>query len=402
MPSACKIRSMTVRSSLLGDAAPESVHTLQRVLVVARWLCWGWMVGVVAFGHDALVHPVVAWTGVGVMLAVAIVATHLARTDPDSLRRPLLVATETFVVLLLAIADGWVFKPGHVFTTSQNLATEWPLIVATSAGIAAGPVIAGAIGFLFGPARLLSAAFNDFSHFGRKHLVASLATALFYGACGALIGWLVTLLRRSEDAISHHRARDEMARVLHDTVLQTLALVDRRARDSDPELAATARQADRDLRAFLFADGSSGSDSLLARIHSQIDRVRAGSEVNIVVNVIDDNSRIDGHSQDALARAIGEGVANAIEHARPSRIVVFAEALDADQIFATVRDDGVGFDTVTTVAGHGISHSIVARMEAVGGHATIISSPGHGTEVSLWTRNPIQSGQNKSGQNKSE
>ena len=239
----------------------------------------------------------------------------------------------------------------------------------------------------------MSAAFNDFSHFGRKHLVASLATALFYAAYGALIGWLVALLRKSEDEISHHQARDEMARVLHDTVLQTLALVDRRARDSDPALAATARQADRDLRAFLFADGSSGGDSLRARIHSQIGRVRAGSESNIVVNVLDDDSRIDGRKQDALARAIGEAVANAIEHAHPSMIVVFAESSDAEQIFATVRDDGVGFDTSANMSGHGISHSIVARMEAVGGMATITSSPGHGTEVSLWTRNPTQSGQ---------
>ncbi len=383
---------MTVRSSLFGDAAPVGVHTLQRVLVVARWLCWAWMVGVVAFGHDALIHPVVAWAAVVVMLTVATITTHLARADPDSLRRPAVVATEAFVVLLLAIADGWVFEPGHVFTTSQNLATEWPLIVATSAGIAAGPVVAGAIGFLFGPARLLSAAFNDFSSFGRKHLVASLATALFYAACGALIGWLVTLLRRSEAEISHRRARDEMARVLHDTVLQTLALVDRRTHDSDPELAATARQADRDLRAFLFADASSGRDSLRARIHTQIDRVRAGSEINVVVNVLDDDSRIDGRTQDALARAIGEAVANAIEHAQPSRVVVFAEALDAAQVFATVRDDGAGFDVGAVASGHGISESIIARMEAVGGRATISSSPGHGTEVSLWTRNPIPPG----------
>ena len=58
-------------SSPTGGGAPSSVHTLQRVLVVARWLCWAWMVGVVSFGHDALVHPVVAWIAVGVMLLVA-------------------------------------------------------------------------------------------------------------------------------------------------------------------------------------------------------------------------------------------------------------------------------------------------------------------------------------------
>jgi signal transduction histidine kinase len=380
--------SMTIRSSLIGDAAPAGVHTLQRVLVVGRWLCWAWMVAVVAFGHDALVHPVVAWIAVGVMLAVAVCATGLARTDPERLRRPSLVATEAIIVIGLAIADGWVFEPGHVFTTSQNLAAEWPLIVAVSAGIAAGPLVAGSIGFLFGPARLLSAALNDFSQFGRRHLVASLATALFYAACGALIGWLVTLLRRSEDEISHHRARDEMARILHDTVLQTLALVDRRARHSDPDLAATARQADRDLRAFLFADQSSGSDSLSARIHRQIDRVRAGSDADVVVNVLDDDCRIDARSQEALARAIGEAVANAIEHAGPAKIVVFAEAVDAEQVFATVRDDGIGFDPAAVASGHGISESIVARMDAIGGRAAVASSVGHGTEVSLWTRNP--------------
>jgi len=69
--------------------------------------------------------------------------------------------------------------------------------------------------------------------------------------------------------------------------------------------------------------------------------VRAESDIEIVVNVIDDGVKLDGRIQDALARAIGEAVSNAIEHAEPSRIVVFAEALDAKQIQATVRDDGI-------------------------------------------------------------
>jgi len=220
---------------------PSVVHTLQRVMVVGRWLCWTWMVGVVAFAGHALIHPVVAWTAVVAMLAIAVTATNLARSDPERLRRAAFVVTETVLVLLVAVAVGYVFRPGHVFTTSQDLAVEFPLIVAVTSGIAAGPYVAAAIGFLFGPARLVSAALNDFSHFGRRHLVASLATAFFYSACGALNGWLVLLLRRSEAEISHHRARDEMSRVLHDTVLQTLALVDRRhaasIRNSPPRRA---------------------------------------------------------------------------------------------------------------------------------------------------------------------
>ncbi|CAN0503093.1 unnamed protein product, partial [Phaeothamnion confervicola] len=176
---------------------------------------------------------------------------------------------------------------------------------------------------------------------------------------------------------------------LHDTVLQTLALVDRRAGSSDPELAATARQADRDLRAFLFADPTaSGETSLRARIQSQVERASAGSDLRVVVNVLDDGCCVAHRTQDALARAIGESVANALEHGAPTNVVVFAETLSADEVFASVRDDGRGFDADVNAFGVGIRESIIARMHDVGGAASIVSAPGSGTEVKLWTREP--------------
>ncbi len=370
--------------------APPSagMNTLQRVLVAGRWICWVWMVGVVVGGlaDDAIRHPVVAWSAVAAMLAVNVNATLLARTAPARLRRAPVVAAEAALALAVAVGDGWVFEDGHVFTTSQNLVTEWPLIIAIATGIAAGPVVAAVVGAAFGPARLLSAMLNGLD-FSDKHFVSAFATALFYGACGALIGWLVTLLRRSEDAITHHRARDEMARVLHDTVLQTLALVDRRTAAADPELAATARQADRDLRAFLFSDGSLGDGSLSARVHAQVDRVRVGSDVDVVVNVLDDDCRADVLAQEALARAVGESVANAIEHSGATRVVVFVDTRDDGHVFASIRDDGRGFDVGQIPAdSHGVRESIIARMAAVGGQAEIASGDGGGTEVRLWTR----------------
>ena len=366
--------------------APTGVDTLQRVLVVTRWLCWVWMVAVVAFSGSALVHPAAAWMAVAALLGVSLAATYLLRTASDRLRSPLFLAVEVVLALTVAVGDGWVFEADHVFATSQDLATEWPLVVAIAAAIAAGSVTAGVIGALFGPARLLSAALNDFSEFGRRHLVAAFATTLFYGAAGVLFGWLVALLRRSEREISHHRARDEMARMLHDTVLQTLALVERRTLATDPELAATARQADRDLRAFLFSDGSVGKESVKTRIQTQIDRVGRGTDVKIVVNVLDDDCKLDGQSQDAVARAVGEAVANALEHADAAQIVVFAEVLDNGHMFATVRDNGKGFNVNLASQGHGITQSIVARIEAIGGKVSIASTPGQGTEVSLWTK----------------
>jgi signal transduction histidine kinase len=384
-------RRVTSSSTDLMGPAPSVIDTLQRVLVVARWLCWTWMVAVVGFSGKALIRPVTAWIAVAMLLGITVLTTYLVRHDPEQLRHPRFVACEAVAAICVAIADGWVFEAGHVFATSQDLSTEWALVVAVSAGIAAGPVVAGILGSLFGPARLLSAALNDFSQFGRRHLVAAFATTLFYGAAGALFGWLVTLLRRSEREISHHRARDEMARMLHDTVLQTLALVDRRTQTTDPQLAATARQADRDLRAFLFSDASSGTESLATRIAAQVDRVGRDSDVRIVVNVLDDDCRLEPHDQDVLARAIGQSVANALEHAHATQIVVFAEADEDGHVFASVRDDGQGFDPANLAAApgaatHGIRESIIARIESIGGRAKIVSSPGHGTEVSLWTK----------------
>ena len=217
------------------------------------------------------------------------------------------------------------------------------------------------------------------------------AVSLFYAACGAVFGWLTMLLRRTEREIADRRARDEVARVLHDTVLQTLALVERRTAASDPELAGAARDADLDLRAFLFGGAGSTGDDLRGRIHRAVEHARrrvavpAVAAPRISVNVIDDGCRLGAHQQDLLARAVGEAVANALEHARAATIVVFAETDDDGQVFASVRDDGTGFDSAAATRGHGLSESINGRMASIGGRSEVRSTPGGGTEVRLWT-----------------
>jgi len=86
-------------------------------------------------------------------------------------------------------------------------------------------------------------------------------------------------------------------------------------------------------------------------------------------------------------RAIGAAVANALEHAAASRVVVFVEAADDGSAFASVSDDGVGFDPVAprSAESHGIAESIKGRIESIGGRVEIRSAPGKGTEVLLWS-----------------
>jgi signal transduction histidine kinase len=104
--------------------------------------------------------------------------------------------------------------------------------------------------------------------------------------------------------------------------------------------------------------------------------------------VLDDGCRIGDEAQALLARAVGAAVANALEHAQARTVVVFAETDEEGQVFASVRDDGVGFDPDSAGDGHGLTESISARMASIGGHADVRSAAGSGTEVRLWSKDP--------------
>lgn len=374
--------SLTARPALF----PTGL-TILRALVVARWLSWLWMAGIMTFSDaDTIRRPVAGWVAVGATLALTVASTWLVRTRPERLVGVWFVAAEIGLAIALNLVDGYVFEPGHVFATTQSIATQWPLISMATAGVAYGPFVAAGLGVLMGPAELGGALLNDFDEWGVAEVVSILASSLFFAACGAVIGWLARQLRRVETEIADRRARDEIARVLHDTVLQTLALVERRAGDSDPALAGAAREADRELRAFLFGAVARDDVDLGARVRAEVERVRAGHDTAVTVSVVDDGCRVDGRGQELIARAIGEAVANALEHAGASRVVVFVETDTDGHVFASVNDDGTGFDPTAPRSSQGIDESIVARIDSIGGSVHITSTIGSGTEVCIWSR----------------
>lgn len=365
--------------------------TVARALVAARWLVLLWMVGVVVVSseRDAIEHPLTTWTCVAAVAAVAAWTTWTVRTEPARLFRTTFLVVEATLAIGLSVIDGWVFARGHVFEVSQSLATQYPLIAVVSIGLASGPLIAGTFGLLMGPAEWAGAVLNEFDDWSARHVVSLIATSLFYAAAGAVFGWQAQLLRRAEADIADRRARDDVARVLHDTVLQTLALVERRTADTDPDLARTAREADRELRRFLFGSATRTDDTLEQRVRAAVERAArhhdAAATVPISVSVIDTAPPPPDDVADAVAAAIGEAVANALEHAAPGHVVVFVETDDDGDVFASVRDDGTGFDADAQRSGHGIDQSILARMSDVGGRAEVVSTPGSGTEVRVWS-----------------
>ncbi len=204
--------------------------TIARALVAARWLVLLWMVGVVVVSseRDAIEHPLVTWLCVAAVAAAAAWTTWAVRTEPVRLFATPFLVVEASLAIGLSVVDGWVFEPGHVFEVSQSLATQYPLIAVVSIGLARGPIVAGAFGLLIGPAEWAGAVLNEFDDWSARHVVSLVATSLFFAAAGAVFGWQAQLLRQAEADIADRRARDDVARVLHDTVLQTLALVERR------------------------------------------------------------------------------------------------------------------------------------------------------------------------------
>lgn len=242
--------------------------TVLKAIVVARWLSLSWMIGIVAFDHEDLRYPTVAWFTVAVTFCFVAASTWLLRRRPEHLLSIGFVLAEVGLAVGLSVVDGFVFEPGHVFNTTQSIATQWPLIAAATAGVAYGPWIAAMLASVVGPGELVGAILNDHEPFGTREVVSIAATSLFYAACGAVFGWQTRLLKRVEGEIADWNARDEVGRVMHDTVLQTLALVERRTANSDPELAAAAREADRDLRAYLFGSSGRNIGDLSGRVRS--------------------------------------------------------------------------------------------------------------------------------------
>jgi signal transduction histidine kinase len=359
-------------------------------LAIGRWAAWAWMVGVVAFSGDALVRPWLAFAACAAGAGFAALATYGLRVDTALLFRPEVLIAESLFVVSLHLVDGAAYAPGHVFAVSQNLAVEWPLLVVLSVAVIAGPSRAAMLGLAAGATKWGGAILNDFDGFSTKHVVSVFSTCVQLAVAGLLGGRIAGRLRRVETEVAAQRARDDVARTLHDTVLQTLAVVSRRLAGSDPEMAGMVRSADRDLRAYL-AGGVRQTDDLRTRIFDGITRVQARLDPSTSVRCVV-NAMVDGHSlsptqQDALVGAITEAVANALEHAQASEVVVFVEADDDGHVFASVRDDGNGFERAAGArAGSiGIAQSIEGRMRDAGGRAVVDSRRGRGTEVNLWT-----------------
>ena len=200
------------------------------------------------------------------------------------------------------------------------------------------------------------------------------------GALALVLGpWMWQLLAERSERI-RLAERSAIAARIHDSVLQTLALVQRDAEDA-PRVRALARRQERELRRWLYGSGYGDAETLADALAEAVAGIEEAHLVRIELATAGD-APLDERLGE-LVLATRESLVNAAKHARAEEIAVYAE-VEPESVSVFVRDRGAGFDRAAVAPDRrGIVDSIEARMHRVGGTATISSSPGSGTEVEL-------------------
>ncbi len=195
--------------------------------------------------------------------------------------------------------------------------------------------------------------------------------------------WIIRV-RRSLATIREEKmladARADMAAHLHDSVLQTLALIQRQAQNPKA-VAALARRQERELRSWLYGETAVDAPTVKAALVASAAEVEDAHGVDIDIVVVGDRD-LDAEVR-PLVQAAREAMVNAAKHAGVAKVDVYAE-VDDDAIEVFVRDRGGGFVLDDIPADRmGVRGSIIERLRRAGGNATIRSAPGTGTEVRL-------------------
>jgi signal transduction histidine kinase len=186
---------------------------------------------------------------------------------------------------------------------------------------------------------------------------------------------------RRERIRSQERA--EVAAHVHDSVLQTLALI-RKAADDPREVTRLARTQERELRGWLYAPSSPEEPAFSAALQSAAGEVEEAHGVTVETVVVGDSPTTAALL--AVVAATREALVNAALHSGAPTVSLYAE-VGADRVEVFVRDRGSGFDPSAVPEDRfGVAQSIVGRLQRHGGKAVVRSSPGAGTEVHLEVR----------------
>lgn len=354
--------------------------TLRKITLLFRVLGWAWMALLVALtpGTDPGADMAISW-GALALATVWTAVTWWAAIRTDEMGRPWFVIGDVLMTLLVGVAPtiagakdlfhgGWLNS--NLFVVAYAYGLRGAIAAGTFIGIhqvvvhwidARGVIpAAGSVGFLL---------------------------------IGILAGWAFDQLRAQErrriamQNVMHaaiagearHKERLEIAKRLHDSVLQTLAALRRDAGDAD-QVRYLARRQERELRHTISEYQSPHEHSARAEL-----QMICGEIEDIYRIEIDTVIRGDMECDDrinAMLAAAREALLNAAKHAGVTTVYLYAE-LKPDHIRLFVKDRGCGYDQDTAASDRGLDNSLRRPAEDVGATVTVTTAPGVGTDVAI-------------------
>ncbi|HBX76065.1 MAG TPA: hypothetical protein DEG43_00325 [Acidimicrobiaceae bacterium] len=353
-------------------------------IVPFRWIAWAWMTVLALLSKDSMSRGWLAVLVVLLTFGFSATAHRAARLHSDRIVELPMIATEIAFAAFVTLAGAWVYPTSTGAQRSDSLGWAWPVASILAAGVAFGPKCGGAVGLLLSAARIAAAIINGTP--GDDLVGASTASStLLFVLAGVIAGLVTDKLQTADRQLADAQARESVARTLHDGVLQTLAVFERRS--EDPDLARMARATERDLREYLFGVGSTaelgGAVELGPALREAAAKIedRFGCAVRVVL--APDLPTPHPSVIAALTGAAAEAMNNAGKHSHSTSITVYCEPIEEEGISCSIRDNGTGFDPSSTVEGVGLTSSVRGRLSEVGGTVQIESAPGRGTEILL-------------------
>lgn len=360
-------------------------NPLWRAIAVYRIAALVYVAALVVRNVGAYERPVLAWPVLALTAAWTVFTTY-AYAVPARRRPPLLIA-DLLVTMAVMTASVWVVGRTALEAGRPTLAVAWHV----------APVIAWAVagGRRWGIFAALAMGATDLTvraHFDQAAYTGTVLMVLAATAVGYLVGIAQVSQQRLERAIQLEatiRERERLARDIHDSVLQVLALVKRRGAGLDGEageLARLAGEQEAALRTLVTGRTAEPVDE-----HAEVDLMAlldpyASATVSVAAPA--GAVRLPSKVATELAAAVGAALDNVVRHCEPGTKAWVLVEDEPAEVTVSVRDEGCGvpperFAQAEEQGRLGVAQSIRGRIADLRGTVRITSAPGQGTEVEL-------------------
>ncbi|MGH2757520.1 MAG: ATP-binding protein [Actinomycetota bacterium] len=392
------------RRLLALEGVREGSRPLVTGALIFRWVWLVWMAGLTAVGTEELVRLPLAWASIG-----AAAGWTMWLTVSRSSWNKGVMAFDIALCVWLILVSGLVVREDEIVLGRPFFATGYPLSAPLLWGAMWGPLTGGVTAIILAVAHLISRPLNGvpLSELTPGQVQNVTGAMLNYLVAGVAVGLVARLLQRSTEAVKRANEetlkereltarlaeRQSLARAIHDSVLQALALINKRGRELagsapiDPReverLAEIAGKQEVELRTLILRDPEAPPTGR-ASLRDALEEVAR----NITTVSVDVSTTgviwLERHVVDEIQAATKQALENVVEHAEARRATLFAED-EGDSVTVTVRDDGRGFDysevRLQSDGKVGILKSMKGRAEDLGGTMKVTTEPGRGTEV---------------------